>query len=114
WGNRDPSAHVWYADATGITPIAVTITNASLASQAVGPALNPVEMSAAGRTFPELAKKLLLLKPLGLQKVDAKDSVLGPLADTRVGKGLKTTYTAMIQKAFKPAFWSSKNNVTLD
>ena len=115
FGNRNPSAHIWYdAGSAGVSPISVTITNASAASQAVGPPLNPVEMSAAGRTFPELARKMLLVKPLGLQKVDAKDSVLGLLADTKAGKGLKTTYAAMIQKAFKPAFVSSSKTVTVD
>ena len=115
FGNRNSSAFIYYASSsTTISPLAVTITNASLASQAVGPPLNPVEMSAAGRTFPELGKKLLLLKPLGLQKVDPKDSVLGALADIKAGKGLKTTYAAMIQKAFKPAFWSSTGTVTIN
>lgn len=82
--------------------------NASLASQAVGPALNPVEMSAANRTFPELGRKLLLLKPLGLQNVNAKDSVLGTLAVTKApALGLNTTYEAMIQAAFQPQWWSA-------
>ncbi len=85
----------------------IHIQNASLASQAVGPALNTVEMSASGRTFPDLGHKLLLVKPLGLQKVDSTDSVLGSLADVSAGKGLTTTYTAMIQKAFQPKWWNS-------
>lgn len=113
FGNRDGSAHIYYADTLGIYPIGIQITNAALASQAVGPALNPVEMSAEGRTFPELARKLLLLKPLGLQKVASNDSVLGTLAETKV-KGLKTTYTAMIQKAFQPSLWNSTQTVTID
>ena len=58
WGGRDISARVWYVGAAGGTPspIDIRVQNASLASQAVGPPLNPVEMSAAGRTFPGLPR----------------------------------------------------------
>jgi cytochrome c peroxidase len=113
WGNRDGSAHIWYANGGVIQPIAVTITNASLAAQAVAPVLNPVEMSAEGRTLPEVGKKLLALKPLGLQKVDAKDSVLGGLAEPKL-KGLKTTYKAMVKAAFKPTMWNATATVAVD
>jgi cytochrome c peroxidase len=113
WGSRDLAAAIRFADSTGaIGQIRVLIANASLASQAVGPPLNGVEMSAAGRTFPDLGRKLLALKPLGLQAVSSKDGVLGGLADTR-GKGLKTTYAALIQKAFQPTWWSSTQTVTM-
>jgi cytochrome c peroxidase len=112
WGSRDTSARVWVLDYRGFpVQVAINIKNASLASQAVGPALNDVEMSAAGRSFPDLGKKLLLLKPLGLQKVDASDSALGPLADTTMG--LKTTYTAMIKAAFQPKWWNSNKSVSV-
>ena len=107
FGNRDGSARVWVLGSTG-SPIQIDIhiPNASPASQAVGPPLSSVEMSAAGRTFPDLGHKLLLVKPLGIQKVDPTDSVLGSLADVSAGKGLTTTYTAMIQKAFQPKWWN--------
>ena len=112
FGNRDTSARVWALNSYGVpAKIDIHIQNASLASQAVGPALNTVEMSAAGRTFPELSKKLLLLKPLGLQVVDASDSVLGSLADAP--KGLHTTYAAMIQQAFMPKWWNSTAPITI-
>src|SRR5262249_2993718 len=84
--------------------IDIHIKDASLASQAVGPPLSDVEMSAKNRTFTDIGHKLLGLKPLGLQKVDPTDSVLGPLADTTTG--LKSTYAAMIQAAFKPKWWN--------
>ena len=107
FGNRDVTAKVWIVGSTGSpAQVDIHIVNASPASQAVGPALSPVEMSAAGRTFPDLGHKLLALKPLGLQKVDPTDSVLGSLADTTTGKGLTTTYTALIQKAFQPKWWN--------
>src|SRR6266487_5558847 len=52
--------------------IGPTVTNSSLASQAVGPPNNEVEMSCKGRPFNgpnSLAAKLLARQPLRLQKV---------------------------------------------
>jgi cytochrome c peroxidase len=114
WGNRDNTARAYtIIDTSGtIGTIDLHIGTASLASQAVGPPLNPVEMSANGRTFPDLGKKLLALKPLGLQAVSTGDSVLGSLAERKV-KGLKTTYATMIQNAFQPQWWSSTKTVTI-
>ncbi len=114
-GYRDPVAQVWQLGLVGGTPspIQIKIANASLASQAVGPALNSTEMSAAGRTFQDLGRKLLLKKPLGLQKVSATDSVLGPVAATGTALGLSTTYTALIQQAFQPKWWNTKKTVTV-
>jgi len=112
FGNRDLSARVWVLDSRG-SPVQfiITIQNASLASQAVGPPLNTVEMSAAGRTFPDLGKKLLALKPLGLQKVASTDSVLGSIADPT--KGLTASYKTLIQKAFQPKWWNSSKSVSV-
>jgi cytochrome c peroxidase len=114
WGNRDPSVpRVWMMDPTKGFPVAIDIhiTNASPASQAVGPALNDVEMSAAGRTFPDLGKKMLVLKPQGLQKVSPTDSVLGSIADTTAG--LKVSYKTLIQTAFQPKWWNSTKSVNV-
>jgi cytochrome c peroxidase len=115
FGSRDAAARVWSLDARG-NPVAVDIhiSNASLASQAVGPALNAVEMSADGRSFLDVAKKLYALKPLGLQAVAASDSVLGPVADTSTGKGLKVTYKTLVQTAFQPKWWNSKKTVSVN
>jgi len=114
WGARDATAHVWTLDVRG-TPVQTTIRipNASLASQAVGPPLNPLEMTAEGRTFPELGKKLLGRKPLALQAVDPTDSVLGEVADATAGTGLNTTYSALVQAAFAPGWWNSKKTVSI-
>jgi cytochrome c peroxidase len=115
FGSRNPSARVWVVGSAGSpTQIDIHIQNASPASQAVGPPLNPVEMSAAKRTFPDLGHKLLLAKPLGLQRVDPTDSVLASLADATTGKGLKVTYASLIQKAFQPKWWNAKKGVTLN
>jgi cytochrome c peroxidase len=85
------------------TPL-VQMNNSSLASQAVGPANNPVEMSCNGRTFNgatnSLAAKLLTRKALKQQKVDATDSVLGSYANT-YGNGLTVTYQTMVTAAFR-------------
>ncbi|MBI2907665.1 MAG: hypothetical protein HYX92_08430 [Chloroflexi bacterium] len=113
WGGRDLSARVWMVDLKGNPAnIDVHIQNASLASQAVGPPLNTVEMSAEGRTFPDIGKKMLLSKPLGLQKVAGTDSVLGALADTTAG--IKTSYKTLIQQAFQPKWWDSTKKVTVN
>jgi cytochrome c peroxidase len=112
WGNRDISARVWVVGSKG-TPVTIDIhiQNASLASQAVGPVLNPTEMSAANRKFPDVGQKMLAVKPLNGQKVSPSDSVLGPLAD--VTTGLKTTYTSLIQQAFQPKWWNSNKSVSV-
>lgn len=115
WGARDANARVWTVldFALGnVGQIKISVQDASLASQSVGPPLNPVEMSALGRSFPDLGRKLLRRKPLGLQAVSSKDSVLGALADRR-GKGLKTTYAALIQQAFKPQWWSGTDPIAI-
>lgn len=115
FGSRDTSARVWTLDYRGnLVQVAINIQNVSPASQAVGPPLNPVEMSAAGRTFPDLGKKMLLLKPLGLQQVSATDSVLGGVADTTTGKGLKVSYKTLIQTAFQPKWWNSNKSVSVN
>ena len=112
FGNRDTSARVWVAGPLGPTQIDIHIDNAGLASQSVGPVLNDVEMSAAGRTWPDLGRKLMLIKPLGLQKVLPTDSVLGPYADPNTG--LTTTYKAMIQAAFQPKWWNTTKTVRVN
>jgi cytochrome c peroxidase len=84
---------------------AVRMENASLASQAVGPALNTVEMSYDGRTWPKLARKMLSSAPLALQKVSPEDSALGEMASVE-GNGLRPefTYSALVKAAFKAEY----------
>ncbi len=86
----------------------VRLDNASLASQAVGPVLDHLEMSYAGRTWPKLGKKMFSLPPLALQQVSADDSVLGPIARAG-GRGLdeRQSYLGMVRAAFLPKFWES-------
>jgi cytochrome c peroxidase len=100
----------------------IRVTNSSLASQAVGPPLSDFEMSWAGRSFPELGKKMLRLRALNKQLVHPQDSVLGPLSRATLGpggvvtglKGLNTNYTTMIRAAFKNQWWNSPNIILVD
>lgn len=88
-----------------LVPEKVQIADASLASQAVGPALSDLEMSCGGRTFENLGHKMLMAIPLLLQNVDSTDSVLGPYATGWLG--LNTTYKNLIMKAFNGKYWNS-------
>lgn len=108
FGNSDPRANVLAFNNGQLTAERVQIDNASLASQAVGPPLNPLEMAYDGRTWPKAGRKLLTLSPLALQRVAADDSVLGPFANPD-GRGLapRYTYLWLVQTAFQPAYWSS-------
>jgi cytochrome c peroxidase len=84
-----------------------SVGNGALASQAVGPANNPVEMSCGGRPFNgvnSLAAKLLARPALQFQQVAASDSVLGALANPAgaglVCDGAACSYDALIRAAF--------------
>ena len=127
FGNQDQGATVLVnRPTTGLVPEHVVLDNASLASQAVAPPLNPVEMSFGdpfngnGRRFREIGQKLLRpsphtgvpLTPLGVQRVHPYDSVLGPLSKAP-RHGLSTTYEAMIKQAFDEQFWNSIEAQTL-
>ena len=96
--------------------VPIAITNASLASQAVGPPRSPFEMSCGGRTFPYIGRKMFNLTPLGKQKVDPNDSVLGALANSRtnrLAKGLSVSYPQMIRDAFVDTWWNSAQTVVM-
>jgi len=111
FGPNDPNAQVLQVQPGGaVQRVAVQLDNASLASQAVGPVLNHVEMSAAGRSFPKVGKKMLSLTPLGGQRVDPTDSRLGALSRAPL-PGLTGTYRGMIQAAFQDAWWNSNRIV---
>jgi cytochrome c peroxidase len=97
----------------------VAIPNASLGSQAVGPIVNEVEMSFQGRTFHDLAVKLLRAQPLKSQQVSPTDSVLGPYASVDPAAGLhdpqtkqKLNYRELIKKAFRQEWWAEDARVS--
>jgi cytochrome c peroxidase len=118
-GARDLEAVVYRADLPiQLRAVRVSLVNSSLASQAVGPPVNSFEMSADGRTNPDVGKKftkslrlgarrLFGLRPLGKQIVHPQDSVLGPLSRSPQ-RGLSVaSYTDMIQAAFHSRWWLS-------
>jgi cytochrome c peroxidase len=120
FGYRDPTAgidpanSVLVEDASGhLVAYPVNLADSSLASQAVGPPGSDLEMSCRGRVFEQIGKKLLQLQPLASQDVDTTDSLLGVYSakgkQSAGSTGLSTTYAALIQKAFQPKFWNSKN-----
>jgi len=87
-----------------------SVGNGALASQAVGPATNPVEMSCAFREFNQangLGTKLLARQPLQFQAVDPSDGVLGSLASVAATgltcNGAPCRYDDLIRPAFGDA-----------
>jgi cytochrome c peroxidase len=106
FGERDPSAQVWADYGSGAVSELVRLENASLASQAVGPPNNEVEMAWEGRKFPELGRKLLSLKkPLAKQVVSPADSVLGGIAKITGSRlGVTQSYQELIDAAIQPAY----------
>ncbi|WHZ24694.1 MAG: Cytochrome c peroxidase [Nitrospira sp.] len=88
---------------TTVRPTLLDLQRAALASQAVGPPVNDVEMSCI--TWPQLGRKMVVQipRPLFGQQVHPDDSVLGPY---RHGKdGLNVSYRQLIQRAFRPSWW---------
>ena len=108
FGAADARAHALVASSGSLGREVVRLTASSLASQAVGPPLNAIEMSFDGRPWSILGRKMLGLTPLGRQVVDATDSVLGPFANLS-GPGLRAdvSYEALIRASFQPAYWNS-------
>jgi cytochrome c peroxidase len=112
FGVRDPDAGVWVVQKDGsVRRERLRLRNASLASQAVGPPLNDIEMSCAGRQFPKVGRKLLERRPLEYQSIHPEDSVLGKFRHSS-GKGLATTYEALIKKSFAPRYWSGFSGIS--
>ena len=108
-GPVDPSARVWRWDGGESAPVQVPVMldYSSLASQAVGPVLNDVEMSCSGRSWPQLASRLLDRRPLAAQRVRSDDSVLGQHVDPS-GMGLSMTYRDLVVQAFAPQWRSAR------
>src|SRR3954469_17710392 len=115
FGDANVKARIFTNDGTGaLKGVQIHLENSSLASQAVGPPGNDVEMSYSNRTFPDIGRKLLSLRPLAKQMVHASDSVLGRLVrtdDRSTRPGLNTTYTDMVKAAFQQQWWDVNNQV---
>jgi cytochrome c peroxidase len=111
FGARDKSSHLLSVGSDGkLAPAYVGMVNSALCSQSLGPILSSTEMSADDRNFHQVGKKLLARVPLAQQLVDPTDSVLG-IHSNAPAKGLKTTYSALIQKAFLPEWWQFSRHI---
>jgi len=110
WGNADPSRPpvLEMLPDGSLGEISILLDNAAAASQAVGPPLSDVEMSWAGRSWPDLGRKMLSRQPLANQFVEATDGVLGPLVQLP-GPGLRAdlSYADMVRAAFAERWWGS-------
>ena len=122
-GDLDPFARVLLSNGNTLQKVALNgllrLDNASLASQAVGPALSDMEMSGQQRSFAQLGRKLLALpRALPGQLVATDDSVLGNnkaagVASNHPSKGINRTYADLIRAAFQPRWHSSPTLVSM-
>jgi cytochrome c peroxidase len=112
FGTRDKQNHLLVVDAVDgkLGPTQVNMVNSALCSQSLGPILSATEMSADNRNFHQVGKKLLARVPLATQLVDPTDSVLGVFSKSP-DKGLKTSYSALVQKAFQPEWWQFSRHI---
>jgi cytochrome c peroxidase len=110
WGNAEPAPPpvLERLPDGSLGEVSVLLDNAAAASQAVGPPLSGVEMSWAGRSWPEVGRRMLARRPLAGQFVDPTDSVLGELANL-AGPGLwaELSYLDMVRSAFHERWWGS-------
>jgi cytochrome c peroxidase len=110
FGTGDPNASLLQADSSapnGFTQVQLRLSNSALASQSVGPPGADVEMSATGRPFIKIGKKMLsITTPLALQDVAIDDSVLGSIS-AAPNHGLTESYADLVKAAFQPQWWDS-------
>ncbi len=90
-------------------------TNASAASQAVGPLLSDFEMSCTGRAFADIGRKMMAQQALKLQAVMSRTACSacgGPVGDIVAASriGLKHTYGEMIKQGFAKRFWATPDS----
>jgi cytochrome c peroxidase len=110
FGDADDQEILHLSDKPGAkpVPVRVAVSHAALASQAVGPVVNDLEMSYEGRTFNDLARKLLDAEVLGDQDIHDEDSILGIYkAKKLVGPG--SSYKALIKRAFRREWWDDSD-----
>lgn len=111
FGPRDTAARIQRWTGTALQPEVMRLQNGSLASQAVGPTLSDFEMSCGGRVFADVGRKLLSRRALATQKVAVDDSALAPYRHSS-GLGLADSYATLIQRAFRPEWWSAPASAT--
>jgi cytochrome c peroxidase len=123
FGNTDREAKIFVKGGKkGILSVKrFRLSNASLASQAVGPPLSDFEMSFAAnaaRLWPDIGKKMVDRFLLESQTVHPDDSLLGDLLADKGpfsdGKGINTKYGELIRQAFNPNLWDSDEPIAFD
>ena len=110
FGRRDTAARVFKLSGSSVVPVQLRLENMSAASQAVGPVLSSFEMTCEGKSFPEVGKRLLLLRALQTQTVAPDDSVFskmpgGSIVASRFG--INPKYRDLVQQAFNRNYWDS-------
>jgi len=112
FGNISQNATILAEVNRMLVPERLNLPFSSLASQAVGPPNNEVELSFLGRDWADLGRKMLGRRPLQFQRVATNDSVLGRYASTAGGiqtaGGLSAnTYLQLVEAAFQPKYTTS-------
>jgi cytochrome c peroxidase len=97
FGVSDSRASVLVVTGSSLVEERVRLDQSSLASQAVGPPLNGIEMSFDGRAWADLGRKLLSLPPLARQVVAVDDSCAGGGEGRCRITDLKTALTLLCQ-----------------
>ena len=104
--DREDYPKIFVNSGSGVEAIEFSIEHAALASQSTGPALSAVEMSCAGRTWPDIGKKMLVRKPLAEQITSQSDSVLGSYVGDDGKFAGDITYRDMVYAAFQDKYVS--------
>jgi len=102
-----------YENINGALQTTKPVLDMPLGRQALAPILDNLEMTARGRTIPDIGKRIIPLRMLAGQKVALDDSALGPYANAN-GDGLPYTYDEAIKYIFKEKFWSSNQKVSIN
>ncbi|MFK7885364.1 MAG: cytochrome c peroxidase [Gammaproteobacteria bacterium] len=110
FGKRNENARVLRNSGGSYHAERISLKNSALASLSVGPPQSNFEMNCDGRAFSHIGRKLLNLQPLGDQEVHPDDSVLGSYANG-AGNGLTTSYSHLIQEAFKNEWWDGSSDI---
>ena len=82
-GPLDADAKILVLHGDALAEVRISIPNSSLASQAVGPPLSDMEMSYAGRTFPDIGKKLAGGQAAGIPEGRSRRQCSWSLGGTR-------------------------------
>ena len=125
-GQRDPDSKLFRADdPRNPIEVRVELVNSSLASQAVAPIVNDLEMADPNRSRLEVGQELasgkrlegkgvVKVRPLAKQQVSPTDSVLGSMSRwPQLGLSFNR-YDLMIQRAFHNKWWDSKKLIRVN